>query len=566
MIRQILFDGSVKKIGYTVEKGEDKIVVTIPKETDSKDIKYIEFEYYDKLAFEGDEGYIIIPNGGMLCGFKGHEDGENIASRYEMPIFGAKTKNICFLAIVTGMPFNYSIINGRKDGRYYVFPRFDIEGDPLYEDIKIEYYMLKGENADYSGMARKYREYQLTLGGCEPLSEKIKKSPEINYAKDAVAVRIRLGWKPCPPPIKEQTLENEPEVINACDFNRVGEILDEFKRQGIEKAEICLVGWNAKGHDGRWPQAFPVCEELGGEEALRKLIKKAQSMGYQIVCHTNSTDTYTVSEMWNEDDLLLRKDGSRVDDGCWSGGQMYQICPQVALEQAKEVFPKVADLGFRGIHYIDVMNIVHPRKCYNEKHPLNVGQTIKVNREIMKLARDTFGGYSSEGGYDFGAKYQDYALNLCYYGDGLDTPLCDEKIPLWQLVYHGIIMGNHNLASGVNYSVFKDKAKKLKVIEYGSRPTFYYYWKFTGDWENAEHNLICNNQAELEESVGFVLDGAKLNEQLSFLQTEFMEKHKKIADGIYEIVYSDGTVVTVNYNDCTCSVIKADGSEIDVNL
>ena len=53
----------------------------------------------------------------------------------------------------------------------------------------------------------------------------------------------------------------------------MGDILDEVKRQGVERAEVCLVGWNQKGHDGRFPELFPVEEQLGGEDKLRKLIK-----------------------------------------------------------------------------------------------------------------------------------------------------------------------------------------------------------------------------------------------------------------------------------------------------
>ena len=104
-------------------------------------------------------------------------------------------------------------------------------------------------------------------------------------------------------------METEPPVKVACDFDRVGDILEELKRQGVDKAEICLVGWNVKGHDGRWPQAFPVCEELGGEEKLRALIQKAQKMGYQITCHTNSTDQYEIADCYDAENTRVLRNG-----------------------------------------------------------------------------------------------------------------------------------------------------------------------------------------------------------------------------------------------------------------
>ncbi len=57
-------------------------------------------------------------------------------------------------------------------------------------------------------------------------------------------------------------------------FDEVGMLLDALKSNGVEKAEICIIGWNQKGHDGRYPQLFPLEESTGGEKALRELIKK----------------------------------------------------------------------------------------------------------------------------------------------------------------------------------------------------------------------------------------------------------------------------------------------------
>lgn len=549
MIKAALFDGTTVELKYTVKEEENHKTVTVSRDINTGKVKHIDFEYIEDFACDGDEGYMIIPNEGMLCGFKNHIDAEYVSDRYAMPVFGIKTDKFTCLAIVTGMAYNYSLVCGIQNGKYYLYPRFLIDGDEMYEDISISYYYLYGDDADYSGMARCYRNYQLSRGECIPLAERIKNRRELEYAKDSIMVRIRLGWKPVPATELHQTPENEPEMTVACDFDRVADILDECKLQGIDKAEFCLVGWNTKGHDGRWPQCFPVAEELGGEKKLRALIEKAQSMGYQITCHTNSTDTYEVSEMWSRDDLIVNKNGDLPKDTPWSGGQMYWICPQVAMKQAEELLPKVADLGFKGIHYIDVLNIVMPRKCYNDKHPLNVKQSIEISRRLMEYATKLFGGYSSEGGYDFGAKYQDFALNISHYASFNPNPLCDEKIPFWQLVYHGIIMSNPDMYQALNFSVKNDASSKLKLLEYGGRPTYYYYSDFRGDWrERADKDLVCNTDEQLKKSVLQLKSGYELNDILAPLQCEFMESHCKIRDGVYRVTYSNGTKITVDYN------------------
>lgn len=104
-------------------------------------------------------------------------------------------------------------------------------------------------------------------------------TPEIKYAADSLYIRVRLAWKPAPSPVEDQTPETEPPLHVACTFEDVERIMRSYKEAGVDKAEFCLVGWNSKGHDGRWPQVFPVEEELGGEEGLLKLIAEAKRLG-----------------------------------------------------------------------------------------------------------------------------------------------------------------------------------------------------------------------------------------------------------------------------------------------
>lgn len=60
---------------------------------------------------------------------------------------------------------------------------------------------------------------------------------------EAPEVRIRQAWKPVPSPVPYQTPENEPPLMPVVTFDRVADIAREFKRQGVDKAEFCLVGW-----------------------------------------------------------------------------------------------------------------------------------------------------------------------------------------------------------------------------------------------------------------------------------------------------------------------------------
>lgn len=525
--------------------------IRISKDIDFFHLHSLELSGFENIATTADPGYILLPRAvGCqdygLCHFGKHTEDFDVTLReLNMPVFGVKTKDRCFLAVATGMAFDFTLRIVLKNGRYSLYPGFAVNGEAPYEDLCLEIFELTGEDADYSGMARRYRRYRMERGELVSLAQRAKENPYLDYAVNSPMIRIRCGWKPAPPQVLHQTLENEPPMHIACDFDRVGDILDELKSQGVDKAEICLVGWNVKGHDGRWPQALPVCEELGGEEKLRKLIRKAQAMGYQITCHTNSTDQYEIADCYDPDNNRILRDGTCSIGGYWSGGQMYDLCPKIGYEQAQQILPQVAALGFRGIHYIDVLGVVSLRRCYHEKHPVTYPESLEYARKLCELARKEFGGISSEGAYDFIAPYLDYGLYISFEQGG--EGICDQAVPFWQLVYHGTVLSNPYTCT-VN-STFKGKEYFLKMLEYGGRPSFYYYSAFMGDGKNWMGNTdcICDTPQQLIESVAKIKQAYDTYSALSDTHYAYMQKHEQVGENVFETTYSNGTVLRVDY-------------------
>lgn len=499
-------------------------------------------------AHTGEEGYFVMPNGEL--GTFHEQNGVRTARNYmPMPVFCMKNPRATFVAIVTGMPYDFTLVTRAKDGVYTIVPRFELASRPAYDDIAVEYHLLSGDQADYSGMARAYRARQLARKACVPLKERIKNCPELDYAAKSLMVRIRQGWKPMPTPVETQTPATEPPMKVAVSFDRVGEILDEFKRQGIERAEICLVGWNHKGHDGRFPQLFPVEERLGGEAGLRRLIKKAQAMGFQIVCHTNSSDAYMVADTWDAEYVIKRPDGSLSTHAVYSGGRMFNVCPQRAFERfAPKDLRSIADLGFRGLHFIDVVTVVQPRDCYDPRHPLNRNQGAMWVGKLLGEARTVFGGSASEGGHDFCCGQLDYALYASIVPPK-PHPMVDRFVPFWQLVYHGIILSNP-FPPTCNYTV-KDAATRLMLIEFGGRPLFYFYsnYRDNNDAWMGKEDLTCADAAALKASVAKIKEGYDEFNALSHLQTEFMERHEALDSEVYRTVFSNGSEIVCNYRN-----------------
>lgn len=536
---------------------------SVPAGTDT-----VEIHHPAATARAGDPGFYVFCDG-MYGVFKKREKNGTYSCGGIMQTFGVKTPLAALSVIITGMPYNARHCVEYKNGVYRIFPRFNLEGDKPGSNIKVEFHLLD-KNASYADMARTYRNYQLQRGACVPLKDRVKNRPELKYAAESMEIRVRMGWKPVPSPVGEQTAENEPPMKTAITFDRFKDIVDEFKKQGIKKAEFCLVGWNTKGHDGRYPQIFPVEEQLGGETKLRQAIQKAQKEGYQIVCHTNSHDAYSVSRIggrWDENYLLIPESGKIKKTRTWSGGNVYFTCPKCVYNRfVREDLARLREIGFRGLHYMDVYTVFEPHRCWSKDHPLSREEYVDWVKKIFQCAQNEIGGFASEGGWDFGVAWLDYSLYVSFHDPCPQKesdvkknrtynpvksfhPLIDRHTPFWQLVYNGIVLNNPYSVT-TNYTI-KDKTARLKLVEFGGRPVFYFYSKFLADGGNwmGETDITSGTDRELTESVRNIKRGYDEFEKLKDLQYEFMDRHDMIAENVFRTGYSDGTEIIVNYGE-----------------
>ncbi len=571
-------NGQTAIISLKEVKNGNIIKMSIAEKLDYSKIDYIDFDSERSCAKTGDEGYFIALHTGNndyidndICGdglldtglmfFRERKDMLFVNHRPKMYLYGVNKKDACFIGIATGLTFQTDFVFEVKNGFYYNYARFLIEGEEPYEEPTIELHLLDGDDADFNGMAREYRNYQLS-NGCVAIKDRLNE--HLKYSAESMYIRIRNAWKTVPTPVLEQTVENEPEMTVACDFKRTIDIMRAYKAAGIDKAEFCLVGWNIKGHDGRWPQILPVEEDLGGEEGLREVIKVAEELGYKMTCHTNSTDAYSIANNFDIEDMMVKRDGNvSILAEKWSGGRAYNICPKQALRLAHETLPAVRELGFKGMHYIDVISILPPKRCYHPEHTLNFKEGVDYSNQILDYGKELFGGISSEGNFDHCAAHVDMVLYASFSPEGDDYcgGLIDKVIPFWQLVYHGIILSNPYTKT-VNAAISKNSTNLLKAIEFGARPVIYYNSRFVDENRGTETNWMGDIDFvnDTDEHLMYGVERAKLQyddfKKIAYLQYEFMEKYEEITENIHKITYSDGTVVTVDYSTNTFKTEK----------
>lgn len=562
-------DGFAIPIECSIEEKADRVCVLLKKEDIGCGYDSIRLVSDMTQLHAGEDGYMFYPTdcakGVVLTYPTERADTEYTGDISFMAGAGiGGTEKAVFVLVKQGaydLRFNISV----KDNVYRLSPEFCLDYDGADEDLYIEY--IKMPNASYSDMAKVYRKYQTDERGCVPIKERVKSNKALEYAAKSLEVRVRMGWKPVPTPVRHQTPENEPDMKIVCDIAKLNKIIDEMKRQGVENAQICLVGWSEGGHDGKFPQNYPFDKRYGTEDELRAFIKRAEQLGYRVVVHTNSQCAFEIADNWNEEWLNHKKDEDGrivprireeyVCGGGLSGGDPYLLCAKTAYEKyAVTDLPKIREYGFNGLHYIDELTAAVPKKCYHKEHAVSRKEAYDNYRKIAVLSRELFGGFQSEAWIDCINSDVDYILYTSFtHNVKAENDLFDEPIPFWQLVYHGIVLSNPT-SQTTNYTI-KGDDEHLKFIEYGGRPLMYFFSKF-GEEKNWMGNidLVCDTDEEITQCVASLKKAEDEYKPLMHLQYEFMEEHKKIGDGVYRITYSDGTEITVDYNNLSYSVQK----------
>ncbi len=498
------------------------------------------------IAQKGEEGFFLTQQGEY--GTFRLDSGKVFVRRQPVHIFGMKTPRGCFAAIVKGLKLEYDQLVEIKQGRYEMSTRFNIakiEFDP-YEDIIIDFYKLDSDKANYSGMAEIYRNYVLSSGKVVPLAERVKGNPTLENSAQTMYARIKFGR--CDrrsAPRKEWSKPNyKPKMIVDHTFDDAKKIMQNFKNLGMDCIEVCFVGWHKDGHDGPFPDLFPVPQEFGGEAKMREAVAFGKSLGYRMTVHTNHHNYYQNAKRFNPDFTNKNPDGSLRVYRYWPGGKAYHSCFQTVLDRyLDEDIARLKSIGINGTYHVDVTSVRKPTQCCNPLHPLNKQQMADVQNKIGFRLRKEFGGFSSEGKMDHVAESLDYGLYVRWDATFLKNKAIDKDVPLNELIYNGIILSNPYYGtidapyerkagerlSDANkpYCVMGSAARaRLKVIEWGGRPTFYYI-----------------DYSDLEPMKRIYQDWQKLK----YLQYYFMVFHDEIAKDVFISRWSNGDEIISNY-------------------
>ncbi len=570
-------------VQFVIENGE--FAVKVPVEGITEETRYIVntitvVPYFGAASLEA-EGYMLYPDGcGAITLLNNTENrvqsvkaGEwrtysndkvsldywMMTDEYErynaaMPVFGIKNGDNAILGVITQGEENSGIVCepagrvidvNRIYSELYMRNQIDltasnvtnadgtvttgrditrIDKDILQNDREVRFFFLHNEDANYSGMARSYRNYLIERG---QLNDAIADGEEY-----PLALSFLMGTT-------ERQLVSDV-YVTMTSFENLKTIFDDLMANGVKSSKTLLTHWVKK--DENYPTYWPVANQIGGKDGLKDFGNYAGSKGIDVFLDQN----------------LIFGDGdeggfSKIDDVVYSGinipisaeynSDFYLLSPSAVLRLAKDFLDKTADYSNIGIGYANIGNVTY--EDYNEENPSTREQTVETWKELFATTKAAGKKAAADGPNQYSYGNVDYIYNIPIANYGLS--ITDYAVPFVQMVVSGLIPYSAGIYEAGNLTYDLD-IQKLEWIEFGALPYFYLTYEDALKLKDTDLNFlftstysfwrdrVINTYNEFEENFGDTYG-------------EQMVSHEVLSEDVRRVEYSNGKIIYLNYSE-----------------
>lgn len=551
-------------------------------------------EYFG-AADQQQEGYMLVPDGsgaliylnngkagvGTYVGTVYGHDWAQSAPRERMtrtrqihlPVFGMKQGEKAFLAIIeesaASARINAAVSSG-PDSFNRIWPTFVVRPQttldlvsqwqfslrvgyvsglsqlgvfqyrPNQSDIQLRYRFLSGEDADFAGMARAYREYLIQLGRLpESLADAGKGAPMFVELVGSVK--------------KNQPLLGFPRMVDLqlTTYSQALEIGKALEEAGVDKVVFRYVGWSEGGIRHPYPARVKLLKALGSKREFDAFREFVEAKGWGLFPDVSLA--YVYEDRWF-DGFSRNRHVSRTIDrkvarrysydmalfGMNQNDFMYVLSPSVLPDLVGRFLSAYRSLGLSGLSLRHLGTALNSDLREDEEKLVDRTQAQRlVEGELARLAREF--DLLVTGANDYALAHAVYVLEVPYSSSGHD--LFDRDIPFFQMVIHGSL----DYAGAPVNSDFDPVDMMLKTVELGG--SLYYQWSYAP----SESVKDTDYDRFLSLHYGVWFESAtemyrRLNDELLPVRGRRMIGHEEVRPNVYRTDYDGGYSVVVNYN------------------
>lgn len=569
-------DYFVVPVLYELDKADLKVSIETDKIEYAAGIYPVQFHLLNTFGAvpTAEDGYIFLPDGsGMIIKtdtsvygitqlqlpFYGHDFGvsydsfSQLPAYASMPVMGIKGETAAVFAIVESayamggtigragiatLPYAcvYPYMNYftrdylNRTSNVYSYSRV-----LPTQDFTVRYHFLYGEDANYSGMARYYRQYLMAERALEPLANNQEMTLNLRLM-GAINKTVRTLGIP------------NKQVIATTTFDEAKAIVETLHASGIGRIDVIYTEIMNGAREYKAPAVIQIQKELGGSQAYNDFVATAEAMGDRVYPAVDIGKVYKRGNtITGNDDVIGRisgdtaviHDGITVPDNTivasFVNPERYD-----ALAQALAVSYR-KQLAGNGMYLPTIGYYLSGN--YNEKYALSRNESMLLTVQALKdiVAENGFKA-KLEGGNVYTLPYADSLIytELDSSGSRLET----YSVPFTAIVLKGCVR-----FAGVPINNSGDYTHEfLKMIENGADPFYEIMAADSSILTNTDYSDMYSVEAAIW--LDEIAETWKTLHESGYaaLANVPILKHVCIAADVFLTQYENGKKVIVNYS------------------
>ena len=431
--------------------------------------------------------------------------------------------------------------------------------DSLPENYIARYYFLNGEDADYIGMAEKYREYLINEQGLTEVKDSISNSLSIALYGAVKKSKHFLGI----PYTGQEALTT---------YKEAEELVDRLSNDKVEKVYINYLGWANGGLETTVSTEIDANSKLGGKKDLQSFIDKANSANYLLSLETDLQSFYG----GNGDVKKFKNTAYGLDSSPVAiyKSRIYAAGARTTSEILNQLIHPAHMYGYaetfmsnavaKNVHSFSFNTIGDTLYCaYNLKDVItrdgSENAMISIFEKAAEVAKENGGIVSTKGGNGYAAMHVDNIIEAPI--NGSHNNIAIEEVPFYQIVFRGYV----NLtSSAVNLDSEQDDLI-LKLAETGM--SMYYVLMDAESTSFQDTKFTASYACELDDHYDDMLANYNRMKPLyNAVGNSSITDYQVVNNDVKITTFKNGAKVYVNYgtDEVTVNGVKIGAKDFTV--
>lgn len=549
-----------------------------------------------------DDGYILLPDGmGSLMNFNQtytninpyngyiyQKDpttyqainswiyGRDMTEEIRLPVYGIKKNDNGFLSVITQCEANVTLkayCSGMINSYNFIYPTITIRdsqtrrtvtgtsgagvyySDELPENFKMRIYPLAGDQANYVGMANKYREYLINEVGMTPLSEDTSTPMNVTMIGAYKRTKHFLGFP-------------YTGVDTMTTFEQASDILKGLSDGGVDNMICGMIGWSNGGLEDAVSTSFNPESKLGGKNGAQTLMETADELNVPLMFDVDLVNYYKSSgnyKKFNSTVYGLDLSPTAMYPYILSVNRVdrerephYLFHPTAMLSIANTFVGNASGVGINNYSFSSVGK--EPYAAYNKEDISTRDKTTDtINSIFNSVAEQTDGIITTSMGNAYSFPAVNNVVEAPLYGSYMY--FAEEEVPFYHIALRGLVRLS---GPALNLSA-ETEDLILRSAQYGVGLYAVLSHESSSNLKDTEYNYYYSTEyALLGEDI--ITAYNRLKKVYDAVGTATIVDYQVVSETLKITTFANGAKVYVNYGetDTTYNGIKIAASDFTV--